>query len=76
MADINDPVTEAVDKILFDEAWESAATELLDIKKAKENIDNGNNEQDFLDDLNLSKDDPDFASKIVAASRAWAEALQ
>jgi len=79
LAEINEPVTEAVDSQLADEAWIAAPAEIEAIKDAKDAIDRGKTQDDFERE-ETSKNDPNdartLADKIADAGRAWAEAVK
>lgn len=64
---------------MLDEAWDNAKHELEALDIAKEAIDNGETEQDFVDDYKDRETPGDTRSlgqKLLDASRAWADALQ
>lgn len=79
LAEINDPVTVAVDSQLADEAWTAATLERQAIQDAIDAIDRGKTIEDFERE-EASRDDPTdtrtLADKIADAGRAWAEAMK
>jgi len=79
LAEIGDPVTEAVDSQLADEAWIAGLNETKAIQDAIDAIDRGKTQEDFEREETAKNDPADtrtLADKIADAGRAWAEAMK
>lgn len=79
LAEINNPVTKAVDSQLADEAWIAATNERKAVQDAKDAMDHGKSQEDFEREEATRVDPSDartLADKIADAGRAWAEAMK